>query len=160
LTNDELRRWRDGLRKSMAPASVNRVCNAFRAALNLAADNARGSISRAAWEIGLKAIPGSTETRNVVLPGNHIRRLITEAPKESDEFGLLIEAAAITGARPSQLARLSKRGSTRRCSFRKLNANDVAWLRENDPQTLAEKAKQLGEELSLLASAVGPEPEG
>jgi hypothetical protein len=39
---------------------------------------------------------------------------------------------------------------------RKLNANDVAWLRENDPETLAEKAKQLGEELSLLASAVGP----
>jgi len=40
---------------------------------------------------------------------------------------------------------------------RKLNANDVAWLRENDPQTLAEKAKQLGEELSLLATAVGPQ---
>jgi hypothetical protein len=40
---------------------------------------------------------------------------------------------------------------------RKLNANDVTWLRENNGQTLAEKAKQLGEELSLLASAVGPE---
>ena len=106
LTNDELRRWRDGLRKSMAPASVNRVCNALRAALNLAADNARGSISRAAWEIGLKAIPGSTEARNVVLAENQIRRLITEAPKESEEFGLYVEVAAITGARPSQLARL------------------------------------------------------
>src|SRR5262249_60396963 len=68
-------------------SSVNRVCNAFRAALNLAADNAKGAISRAAWEIGLKAIPNSTETRNVVLPESHIRRLILEAPKESEEFG-------------------------------------------------------------------------
>jgi integrase len=106
LTVDELKRWRDGLRKSMAPASVNRVCNAFRAALNLAADNAKGSISRAAWEIGLKAIPNSTETRNVVLSETHIRRLLTEAPKVSEEFGLFVEVAAVTGARPSQIARL------------------------------------------------------
>jgi integrase len=106
LSIDELRRWRDGLRKIMAPASVNRVCNAFRAALNLAADNAKGAINRAAWEIGLKAIPGSTEARNVVLPEAHIRRLILEAPKESEEFGLLVEVAAVTGARPSQIARL------------------------------------------------------
>jgi integrase len=106
LTIDELRRWRDGLRKIMAPASVNRVCNAFRAALNLAADNAKGTISRAAWEIGLKAIPNSTESRNVVLPESHIRLLILEAPKESEEFGLFVEVAAVTGARPSQIARL------------------------------------------------------
>jgi integrase len=106
LTVDELKRWRDGLRKIMAPASVNRVCNAFRAALNLAADNAKGTVNRAAWEIGLKAIPGSTETRNVVLSEAHIRRLILEAPKESEEFGLFVEVAAVTGARPSQIARL------------------------------------------------------
>jgi integrase len=106
LTVDELKRWRDGLRKGMAPASVNRVCNAMRAALNLAADNAKGTINRAAWEIGLKAIPGSTETRNVVLSESHIRRLILEAPKESEEFGLFVEVAAVTGARPSQIARL------------------------------------------------------
>jgi integrase len=106
LTVDELRRFRDGLRKIMVPASVNRVCNPFRSALNLAADNAKGTINRAAWEIGLKAIPGSTETRNVVLPESHIRRLILEAPKESEEFGLFVEVAAVTGARPSQIARL------------------------------------------------------
>jgi Holliday junction resolvasome RuvABC endonuclease subunit len=40
---------------------------------------------------------------------------------------------------------------------RKLNASDIGWLRQHEPQTLAEKAKQLGEELSLLASAVEPE---
>jgi integrase len=106
LTVDELRRWRDGLRKMMAPASVNRAGNALRAALNLAADNAKGAVNRAPWEIGLKAIPGSTETRNVVLSEAHIRRLITEAPKEGKEFGLFVEVAAETGARPIQIARL------------------------------------------------------
>jgi len=106
LTVDELKRWRDGLRKIMAPASVNRVCNALRAALNLAADNAKGAVNRGPWEIGLRAIPNSTETRNVVLSEAHIRRLILEAPKESEEFGLFVEVAAVTGARPSQIARL------------------------------------------------------
>jgi integrase len=106
LTVDELKRWRDGLRKVMAPASVNRVCNALRASLNLAADNAKGSVNRGPWEIGLKAIPDSMESRNVVLPESHIRRLILEAPKESEEFGLFVEVAAVTGARPSQIARL------------------------------------------------------
>src|SRR5215471_2292810 len=33
----ELRAWRDSLIDNMAPASVNRTCNAFKAALNLAA---------------------------------------------------------------------------------------------------------------------------
>src|SRR5262249_37340320 len=101
LTIDELKRWRDGLRKVMAPASVTRVCNALRAALNLAADNAKGAVNRGPWEIGLKAIPNSTETRNVVLPESHIRRLILEALGESEEFGLFVELAAVTGARPS-----------------------------------------------------------
>jgi hypothetical protein len=36
----------------------------------------------------------------------------------------------------------------------KLNARDLAWLRENNAQILAEKAERLGEELSALAIAV------
>jgi hypothetical protein len=36
----------------------------------------------------------------------------------------------------------------------KLNASDLAWLRENNAQILAEKAERLGEELSALAIAV------
>jgi hypothetical protein len=46
----------------------------------------------------------SGEARNVVLSEAHIRRLILEAPKESEEFGLFVEVAAVTGARPSQIA--------------------------------------------------------
>ena len=38
LHRGELRAWRDGLLDDLRPASVNRTCNALRAALNLAAD--------------------------------------------------------------------------------------------------------------------------
>lgn len=36
----------------------------------------------------------------------------------------------------------------------KLNARDIAWLRQNNSQVLAQKAERLGEELSALATAV------
>jgi integrase len=103
-----LETWRNGLLEDLAPASVNRVCNPFRAALNLAADGMTGQ-NRDAWKIGLRAIPDATEARNVVLSDAEVRRLVVEAPKESREFGLLIELAAVTGARPSQLGRVQVR---------------------------------------------------
>ena len=108
LTVHALETWRNSLLKKMAPASVNRVCNALRAALNLAADGVE-SQSRSAWEIGLKAISDASEARNVVISDAQARRVVTEALKESKEFGLFVEAAAITGARPSQLGRAQVR---------------------------------------------------
>ena len=57
LTARELRRWRDAL-QALAASSINRVGNAFRAALNLAADTDERIASRRAWEVGLQAIPG------------------------------------------------------------------------------------------------------
>jgi hypothetical protein len=38
--------------------------------------------------------------------------------------------------------------------LKRLNAHDLAWLRGNDPLSLANKAERLGEELSALATAV------
>jgi integrase len=106
LDGANLQLWRNGLLKIMEPASVNRVCNAFRAALNLVADGSKGALSRSAWEFGLKGISDATEARNVVIPDSDVRRIVTEAPKESAEFGLFVEVAAVTGARPSQLGRI------------------------------------------------------
>jgi integrase len=107
LTSDELKRWRDSLRRRMARASVNRTCGALRAALNLAADGIKGQ-DRDAWQTGLKGIPGNTESeaRNHTLPENHIRRLIREAGAEGEGFALFVATAAQTGARPSQISRL------------------------------------------------------
>src|ERR1051326_2100129 len=107
LTSRELRRWRDGLAAALAPATVNRTCTGLKAALNLvAADPEQRIGNRQAWETGLATIPDAEESRNVILSEEVIRRLIDEAHKHSAEFGLLVDVAAVTGARISQLARL------------------------------------------------------
>jgi integrase len=106
LASRDLRSWRDELSKKLAPATVNRTANALRAALNLAADNDERIMSRQAWEIGLATIPNAEESRNVILPEETVRSIIARAYEQSAEFGLLVEVAAVTGARVSQLARL------------------------------------------------------
>lgn len=106
VTTRELRSWRDGLVDELAPATVNRTANALKAALNLAADHDERILSRRAWEIGLAAIHDAEEARNVILDEPVIRMIVAKAAEQSAEFGLLVEAAAVTGARVGQLARL------------------------------------------------------
>jgi integrase len=88
------------------PATVNRTAGAFKAALNLVADQDERIVSRQAWDIGLATIPDAEEPRNIILPEPAIHKIISEAYQESDDFGLLVEVTAVTGARVSQLARL------------------------------------------------------
>ena len=102
----DLRGWRDGLAASLAPASINRTCTVLKAALNLAADHDERITSRRAWETGLASLPDAEEARNIILPDDQIRQLVAHAYEHSREFGLLVETAATTGARVSQLARL------------------------------------------------------
>ncbi len=107
LTPRELRRFRDSLAKKRAPGTVDRVCNALRAALNLATDTDHRITSRQAWEVGLKGLYDATEARNVILPPKAVRHIVEEAYAISSEFGLLVETLAVTGARVvSQAARL------------------------------------------------------
>ena len=103
LTVEDLRDWRDGLRRR--PASINRICTVLKAALNLAASKDTRLSSRA-WEVGLATIPDAEEARNVILRDADVLALIDEARAFAKEFGLLIEIAAITGARVSQIHRL------------------------------------------------------
>jgi integrase len=106
VTTRELRSWRDGLADKLAPATVNRTTNVLKAALNLAADHDERIGSRRAWETGLASIHDAEESRNVILEEPAIRAIITEANRQSVEFGLLAETAAVTGARVSQIARI------------------------------------------------------
>jgi integrase len=106
VTARELRSWRDGLAKELAPATVNRTANGLRAALNLAADHDERIPSRRAWETGLASLHDAEESRNVILPEVAVRTIIGVANDQSAEFGLLVEVAAVTGARISQLARI------------------------------------------------------
>jgi len=106
LTARDLRVWRDGLARELASATVNRTANALKAALNLAADHDERITSRRAWETGLASIHDAEESRNVILPEADIRAIIAKAADQGAEFELLVETAAVTGARVSQLARL------------------------------------------------------
>jgi integrase len=106
LTALDLRPWRDKLAKSLAAATVNRTATVLKAALNHVADQDVRISNRREWEIGLATILGAEESRNVVLADDVVRRLIAEAYKDTDALGLLIEVAAVTGARYSQIARL------------------------------------------------------
>jgi integrase len=103
LTVDDLRDWRDRLRRR--PASVNRICTVLKAALNLTASKDTRSSSRA-WEVGLATIPDAEEARNVILRDPEVLALIQGARAYGEEFGLLVEVAATTGARVSQIGRL------------------------------------------------------
>jgi integrase len=106
LGERELRVWRDSLAKDMAPASVNRTTTVLKAALNLEADHDARISSRRPWEIGLATIRDAEESRNVILSDALVRSLIAAAYEQGGEFGLLVEVAAVTGARVSQLAKL------------------------------------------------------
>ena len=67
LTAEELTAWRNGLvrKASLAPASINRLMNALRAALTLACPE-RTHV----WRAGLKRLPNAEQSRNklFVLP--------------------------------------------------------------------------------------------
>ena len=104
LSARDLRRWRDGLAKTLAPATVNRTCTVLKAALNLAAEHDERIANRRAWETGLATIPDAEQSRNVILDEPTVRRIIAAAHQQSPEFGTLVEVAAVTGARVSQLA--------------------------------------------------------
>jgi integrase len=103
----EFRHWRDGLlKKGLAPSTVNRTCAAFQAALELAAAQDPRITNQSAWRTGLVALPDAEQPRNIIIPEDAVLGIISAAYAVSRGFGLLVEVAAVTGARVSQLARL------------------------------------------------------
>jgi integrase len=105
-TARDFRVWRDDLAAKLVPATVNRIATGFRAARNLLADHDDTIVNRRAWETGLAAIRGANEARNVILPEPAVRTIIRQANDEGEEFALLVQVLAVTGARISQVARL------------------------------------------------------
>jgi integrase len=107
LTARELRRFRENLlAKKLRTSSVNRISNALRAALNLAAAQDQRINNQSAWQIGLATIFDAAQARNVILTDPVIRDIIIAAFGIGRELGLLVETAAVTGARVSQIANL------------------------------------------------------
>ena len=106
LTATELKKWRDGLFGTMAPATINRLGRCLCAALSLAALHDDRVKNRDAWEIGLADLPDAQEARNVVLSDDQVHEFVAAAYVLNNQFGLLTDTLAITGARPSQVVRL------------------------------------------------------
>ena len=103
---NELRRWRDSLLPSLSPAAVNRVIGAAVAALNLAAAHDPRIKSRQAWQVGLQGLRDAQRVRNIILSDDQVHQLIAAAYARNERFGLFVNVLAVTGARPSQAARL------------------------------------------------------
>jgi integrase len=103
----ELRKWRDSLLdKGLAPGTVNRTKTGLRAALELAAAHDPRVTNQRAWKVGLAALPDAHVARNIALDDATVRRIVAAAYDHDRTLGLMVEVAAVTGARLSQLARL------------------------------------------------------
>ena len=76
------------------------------AALEQAALHDKRIQNRDAWEIGLAGLPNAQEARNVILSDDKVREFVATAYGLDQQFGLLTDTLAITGARPSQAVRL------------------------------------------------------
>jgi integrase len=108
LAAPELRRWRDGLTaRGLKPATVNRVAGCLCATLELAARNDRRIANQAEWRTALEGLPDAEEARNTILDNTTVLRLVDAAYQHARRFGLLVDVMATTGARPSQVARLT-----------------------------------------------------
>ena len=107
LNAHELKKWRDGLLGKLARATVNRACRCLCAALELARQHDERIQNRQAWEVGLAGLPDAQEARNVILSDDKVREFVSAAYALDDKFGLLTDVLAITGARPSQVVRLT-----------------------------------------------------
>ncbi|UGY21841.1 tyrosine-type recombinase/integrase [Bradyrhizobium septentrionale] len=117
LTVKELRNWRNALLTDGVKAStINRMCKALKAALNLAASHDDRITNAKAWTTGLSAIPEDDDTgSNIVLSDDQRRDVVSIAYDEAitapygidaERFGVYVEVHAATGARSGQIALL------------------------------------------------------
>jgi integrase len=59
------------------------------------------------WKVGLQALPDADEDRNVILSDDQVRTLVARCYRDDPALGLLADTMSETGARPSQIARLT-----------------------------------------------------
>jgi integrase len=108
LTSAELVALRAELIRKNRPATVNRYINSLRAACELAMKRDPRITSNRAWKVGLEKLPNANAARDdVILPDDMVRKLIDAAYELDRKFGMMIELAAVTGARLSQLSRIT-----------------------------------------------------
>ncbi|WP_318763009.1 integrase [Aminobacter niigataensis] len=98
----------EGAARAIAPATINRLMNDLRAALNAAAELHRRALPPhlpAEIKVGTRALAVTDDARKQLLDDQQIRAAIEAAFKvdPDGDFGRLVLVAAATGARHSQL---------------------------------------------------------
>jgi integrase len=107
LTARDLQRVREAmLAKGSTRDTINRTGAALKAALTLAANRDERIANRTAWRIGLARLPNAGKAGNVILPDDKVLEVIAAAYVIDRAPGLMVEVAAVTGARAGQIARL------------------------------------------------------
>jgi integrase len=108
LVARDFKPWRDALATAqLTPDTINRTGACLRACLNFAADSDERIVNRRAWERALAAVHMVGESRNVIITDTEVADVVVAAYAIGPEFGLMVETAAVTGSRLSQLARLT-----------------------------------------------------
>jgi hypothetical protein len=109
LTARELAAWRDALlADGMKPATAVRIAKSVKAALTLVARRDHRIGNRNAWRDGLSGISEGFASRNLQrLTDAQVSALVSAAYAVDRAFGLYAEVLAVTGARCSQVARLT-----------------------------------------------------
>jgi integrase len=112
LTAPQIVAWRGRLSDDLAPSSINRLLNDLRAALNAGAELHRRELPAslpAEIKAGTKSVPADDNARKQILTDEQIRSAVGAAIAIDDtgDLGRLVMLLAATGARFSQVARLT-----------------------------------------------------
>lgn len=114
VTEKDLRNWIDGLPGKLAPATIRRTSNDLRAALTAAVDRDWRNLPdtiRNEIKAGLKPPPNAGgEARHALLTDADVRKIVDAAYDVDADFGALVLILAATGARFSQVARITIAG--------------------------------------------------
>jgi integrase len=109
LSSRALSNWRGKLSGELAPATVNRLLNDFRAALRASVEKHWRELPSTIGkeiELGLKALPEAETARHALMNDADVRLVIDSAYRLDADFGALVLVLAATGARFSQVARI------------------------------------------------------
>lgn len=110
LNATDIEKWRGRLPASLAPTTKNRILNDLRAALNAAALSHRQLLPAHLLleiKVGTKAEEATSEGRRQLLTDGQVRAIVNAAFEVDTDFGHLVLLAAVTGARFSQLIKIT-----------------------------------------------------
>jgi integrase len=121
LRSTDIQAWRDRLpmewnddaddeRKPITASTLNRLLNDVRAALNGAAERHRRELPGSLpieIKIGTRAVPAATNARRQILTDKEVAAVIAAAFDVDEDFGRLVLVAAASGARHSQIRRIT-----------------------------------------------------